>query len=103
MMHISSHLGCVYLCILVACISASFETLLFPNGFAILFNDKKMRASLHPGCRHLCILVACIFAFWLHASSKVDSFCYNLILHVVLRNLLIVNSDFHQKVRCMLK
>ena len=33
----------------------------FPNGFAAIFKDQKMRASLHPGCRHFCMLVADIF------------------------------------------
>ena len=60
----------MYLRILVACVFASWlrvsfdllEVECFPNDFAVVFKDEKIRASLHLGCRHLCILVACIVA-----------------------------------------
>ena len=57
-MNVSSHLGCMCLCILVACIFASLEICDFLNGFAVIFKDQKMRASLHPGCSHFFMLFA---------------------------------------------
>ena len=63
-MHVSSHLGCMYLCILVACMLATFEHLRFSRWFCGSFERSKdacifaswLWASLHLGCVHLYII-----------------------------------------------
>ena len=77
-MHVSAHIGCMYLCILVAWIFASLETLGFSELFCNHFERSNdpciftswLRASLHVGCGHLKLMIVAtiLTASWLHAS-----------------------------------
>ena len=78
-MHVSSHLGCMCLCILVACIFASLETLRCSQWFCSNFQRSKdaciltswLQSFFHVGCGHplwLMIFATILIASWLRAS-----------------------------------
>ena len=105
-MHVSSHLGCMCLCILVACIFASLETLEFSELFCNHFERSNdpciftswLRASLHVGCGHLRLMIVAtiLTASWLHASF----WGWWLLLQFWL---LIWYCNFNQRVKCISK